>query len=446
MFCMMLQRAVPGSLQHPERHRDAEGIGIGVTLLVRGVVKMDRMRTITLIILSAILALCIAKTSAVAQVPQDAATPESSVAPRFGLVAVGDHPNGYFDDVVVSPGSSVTLAIRVLNIGEVPVELRLFKVNALNGVNGGYISGLEEDEFVGATEWIDFPSTSVNLEPGETQDLTFSISVPRGISSGQYLSGIVAESTETIDIPGSEVLDYRLSYAISVGVLVPGDLTHEVELREPHIDDEDGVRRLIVPVANNGNYLVRPAGNLVLENDQGESVLTSQVEMGSVYGGNTANLSINLPDQLASGAYVLDLTLTDPESGATDSIEGATVTVPEPVDPTGVSVANASIEPNADEIVFANVDLTLNNGGQQIPASDVTLEVLRDGEQVDEFPLATNQVLLNGENTYTTRYIPADMWEPGTYTFRIVVSAVDPNGGQETILLTEDLDAEIVVP
>lgn len=122
------------------------------------------------------------------------------------------------------------------------------------------------------------------------------------------------------------------------------------------------------------------------------------------------------------------------------------ITIQEPKDSAGVLLGAAAIQPNADEIVFANVDVTLNNGGQQIPASDVTLDVLRDGEQVDSFPLATNQVLLNGENTYTTRYIPAGMWEPGTYTFRIVVSAVDPNGGQETILLTEDLDAEIVVP
>jgi hypothetical protein len=122
------------------------------------------------------------------------------------------------------------------------------------------------------------------------------------------------------------------------------------------------------------------------------------------------------------------------------------VTIDELADPTGVSLSSATVEPNADEIAFANVDVTLNNGGQEIPASNVTLEVMHDGKAVESFPLATNQVLLTGENTFTARYIPAETWEPGTYTFTITVSAVDPTGGQETILLEDDLDATIVVP
>ena len=84
-------------------------------------------------------------------------------------------------------------------------------------------------------------------------------------------------------------------------------------------------------------------------------------------------------------------------------------------------------------------------GSRSRPA-DVTLEVMRDGELVEEYPLATNQVLLSGENQFTDRYIPAEMWESGTYTFNLVVSAVDPNGGQETILLDQELDATIEVP
>ena len=149
---------------------------------------------------------------------------------------------------------------------------------------------------------------------------------------------------------------------------------------------------------------------------------------------------------MVPGDYILDMNLTDAESGATDTISGATVTVPEPVDPRGVNLISSSIVPNADPIAFANVDIIVDNGGQQIPATNATLEVMRDGELVEEYPLATNQVLLNGENQFTDRYIPAKMWESGTYTFNLVVSAVDPNGGQETILLDEELDATIEVP
>src|SRR5690606_22135871 len=131
----------------------------------------------------------------------------------------------------------------------------------------------------------------------------------------------------------------------------------------------------------------------------------------SVYAGLSTLVEVILPEQMAGGDYTISLSLTDDASGATASIDSAEVAVPDLGDTAGVSVESVAIEPNADEIVFANVDLTLNNGGQQIPASNVTLDVMRDGELVESVPLATNQILLSGENRITDRYIPEEMWE-----------------------------------
>lgn len=168
--------------------------------------------------------------------------------------------------------------------------------------------------------------------------------------------------------------------------------------------------------------------------------------MGSVYAGLSTRIAVVLPDQVPAGDYIVSVSLTDPESGASDEIVDAPVTLPEPRDPTGLYVDAAAITPNADPIAYANVDVTLNNGGQQLPATDVTMTVMRDGKEVEQFPLATNQVLPNGTSELTARYIPEKAWDSGTYTFTITVTAVDPNGGTETVLTTYEVEDTIVVP
>ncbi len=373
------------------------------------------------------------------------ATPPASSSPRFALVAMDEEKSGRFSDIEIAPGETRQLTVVVMNVGEVHASLRTFKANALVSINGGFVSDEETSAPFGSTEWIDYPTTELELGPGEQHEIAFTVRVPPDALPGQYISGLVVETAEALEIAGGGSLDQILAYSISIGILVPGELSYGFELGEPEVIESAGSQVVTIPLTNTGTYLLRPSGEIILRQD-GEVVLRSSVEMGSVYAGLSTALEIILPDQMLPGDYELDLVLHDEGSGAEGSVENAHITVPEPVDPRGIFVASAIIEPNADEIVFANIDVTLENGGQQIPAANVTLEVMRDGESIEIVPLATNQVMLSGENQFTDRYIPEEMWESGTYTFNIKVSAVDPNGGQETVLVDEELDATIVVP
>lgn len=168
--------------------------------------------------------------------------------------------------------------------------------------------------------------------------------------------------------------------------------------------------------------------------------------MGSVYGGNTTSVQIFLPEQLPLGEYLVSLDLTDPETGATDSIEDAPVTLdaPEVVEEPVFVVDQASVTANADPVQFAEVSATITNNGQTIPTASVTLNVQRDGDEVESYPLAENLALQQGSSTYDQRYIPLDGWQPGTYTFQLVVASV--SGETETILATIDVPDEITVP
>jgi hypothetical protein len=372
-----------------------------------------------------------------------AATPRPDAAPQFSISALGDYENGYFDDVSIDPGKSLELSVEIRNFGSVPTELRTFKANAHSGANGGFVPGAQDETPFGSAAWSDYPSQTLYLQPGDSEVISFTVTVPNDTEPGQYISGLVVETAAPLAIEGSMDLSQIISYSISLSIVVPGEAVMGFEIGEPEVTSSASIS---VPVRNTGNYLVKPAGSVTITKDDGTIIHTAQVEMGSIYAHLETVILVILPDQIQPGQYLIAASLVDERSGASTELAPRAVVLPEPADPRGISISNAVITANDDEIVFANVDVTLSNGGQQIPASNVTLEVMRDGEQVDSFPLATNQVLLSGENQFVTRYLPADMWQSGEYTFSIKVSAVDPNGGQETVLLDEELDATIVVP
>lgn len=399
------------------------------------------------VLLAITLILCLPFISPVAMA-QDSDSPpettaESSENIRFVLQPAADPGAGFIDDLEIAPGASAGVDVAVRNTGDVPVVLRLYMTNAWNGTNGGFSAGTIEEELAGPATWIEFPTQEISLNAGEQQDVTLTISVPTDALPGQYISALVAETADTIPIPGATVLDHRVRYAMSVGVLVPGDLTPNFELGEPTVED-NAIR---IPISNGGNYLVRPEGDVRLVNESGDEVINSEIQLGSVYAGNSTSVAIALPEQLPSGDYTFDLSLTDPGSGISGQIESAEVFVPEPVDPTGLSISAHTLTPNAEPIVLLDVNATVVNGGNQIPAANVLLEVSRDGEVTESFSLATNQILFTGENQIASRYIPEDgTWESGTYTFAIIVSSVNPNDGQEIQLLNHPLEDEIVVP
>lgn len=361
---------------------------------------------------------------------------------RFGILPTGDQVGDYFEVLGVSGGETIHLEALLLNIGDIGVNLRVYSTNAYSGTNGGFLAGSADEQLEGSAAWVSFPALEQFLEAGTQTIIPFTVSVPDNATAGQHISALIAETVDTFEISGSDMFDHRIRFATSVVVLVQGEITPSFELDEPIWDRG----YLSVPIHNTGNYLIRLSGSIEMRNESGETIVTSEIEMGSIYAGLAAGMYLELPSQLASGNYFVDLVLTDSESGISKELINAEFLIPEPEDPRGLFLRSHSIEPNASPIVFANVNIVIDNGGAQISAADVTLVVLFEGAVVDEFPLAQSQVLIPGENEYSTRYLPAEAWETGTYTFELRINSVDPQGGREIELLNEPLDVEIVVP
>lgn len=385
---------------------------------------------------------------------QEASTPDAEPAStRFGMYPVGNYPNGYFQ-VEIAPGESLSLSAGVVNAGTEPVQLRSFATNAYNPANGGFAAGEEEDEPTGSTLWLDYEATSFELAPGERVEYPFTVTVPEEAAPGEYMTSLVVRTEESLELPGSDVLRQVIRSALPVSITVPGETTSGFELGEPAFSVENPLRTLEIPVTNTGTVRVRPQGEIRVTTPDGAEVMTSTVEMSSVFGGSETVMRVALPDQMPPGDYLVSVDVTDETSGEQVVLDAVPSTLPEresrsaatPVADEGpvFDVTSVSITPNGDPVQYAEVAATIINNGSGISSANVTLIVQRDGEDVESYPLAQGQSLPAGETVFSQRYIPVDGWQAGTYSFQLMITSV--SGGTETVLSTIDVEEEIVVP
>ncbi|HVL25592.1 MAG TPA: hypothetical protein VM450_16005 [Thermomicrobiales bacterium] len=230
--------------------------------------------------------------------------------------------------------------------------------------------------------------------------------------------------------------------------MVPGETTPALELGTPEIQSSIAGQRLIVPIRNTGNVLLKPAGELTLTDASGNEALRQQLAMGSVYAGMETTLEVPLPPALPEGDYEVALDLKDAETAVTASVVPAPVTLSREVekeDPLAITTATVTPMPAADDVQFAVVSLTVENREMPVNGAQVLLTVTHDGEPVEDFMLANAVTLQQGETSVEQRYIPLTGWAPGEWTFAITLQSVDPQTGATATLLTADIDQTIVI-
>jgi hypothetical protein len=206
-----------------------------------------------------------------------------------------------------------------------------------------------------------------------------------------------------------------------------------------------------MPITNTGNILVKPVGEIHLTDASGAEVLSAPVQMGSVYAHDATKLSITLSQPLPEGSYQISVDLRDAATGASASVSNATVeahgaATPVPTALIHFSSATATPKPSVDKLQFLDVSATITNTGDPATNARVVLHAVRDGSPVEDFTLASSLALPTGDTVVQGRYLPADGWSSGTWTFTLTLEAVDAATGQARPLDATTLGEPIVVP
>src|SRR5437899_8048582 len=116
--------------------------------------------------------------------------------PVFGLRAVGNNQRGYFV-YTLNDGASRTGAVIVSNVGTATGTVKLFTADATTGQTTGTVYETSKPP-TRAGSWVTLSSTAVKLAPGAHKQVAFTVHVPAGTPAGEWVGGIVAETSHRL--------------------------------------------------------------------------------------------------------------------------------------------------------------------------------------------------------------------------------------------------------
>jgi hypothetical protein len=405
------------------------------------------MMSLRIVVATFLLAVgCIPALTRAQSTPEAASsTPQLETGPQFLLHPLDQSDGSYFT-LEAEPGSTHTLTAVIGNVDDEPLSLRTYAGDAFTLVNGGFGVREEGDPVEDVGTWIDYPAETLDFEPGEGIERAFTVTVPEDAEPGQYIAGIVLQTAEPLEIEGSAMFNQIVRKSVAVFITVPGEMTPQFELGTPEIQANVAGNRVVVPVTNSGNVLVKPAGELVLTDASGNAAFTQPFTMGSVYAGMETTLEVPLPPALPEGEYEIAATFTDPETNAAASIPKTSLTLTNEVTaeaPLEITTAQVTPIPDADDVQFAAVSVTVTNRDVPVDGVRVVLNVQRGGAAVEDFVLANSVTLQPGETVIEQRYIPLEGWTSGEWTFSVTLESLNPQTSAEATLATVPVETTI---
>jgi hypothetical protein len=208
------------------------------------------------------------------------ATPADAAGPTFALKPVSEAKLGYFV-LTGEPGTTLHGKFEVINVGTTAGRTSLYAVDATTGQTSGavYLSKQEPHRDVGG--WVRLGKRNLELGPGESREVGFSVRVPSEATAGQHLGGIVAQrSTQVVkgkaaakggNKGGFKVNIQSLS-VLAVQVDVPGPERPRMAISGIKPGDQPGHQSLLLGIGNTGNVLVKGTGSLKVVDHAGRQV------------------------------------------------------------------------------------------------------------------------------------------------------------------------------
>lgn len=174
---------------------------------------------------------------------------------------------GWFHFADAAPGSELTAELALRNDGAEALSLRVAAVDATTAQRGGVAYGLpgETAERVGA--WVELARDAVELAPGESALVPFTVRVPGGADPGDHLGGIAvwapgrgdADAAREGMAPG---VDIETRQVIAVQIDVPGAVTRRLEVTDVRVVARPDGPYLEILIDNSGGRLEKGTGRV----------------------------------------------------------------------------------------------------------------------------------------------------------------------------------------
>jgi hypothetical protein len=146
----------------------------------------------------------------------------------FGLTAVGSRGSIHLRGTA---GRIVHGAVLLRNITAHPITVILQRADLINAANGN--ANFDTTKISGSGAWVHLNADRVRLAAHSSRQVTYTVSIPAGVTGGSHFAGIVAFNAANLAHPairgrskGTSFTIYRISReALPVTIRLPGTLT-----------------------------------------------------------------------------------------------------------------------------------------------------------------------------------------------------------------------------
>lgn len=184
-----------------------------------------------------------------------------------GLVTFGIRPAGGPErsrfELTLDPGATHVDAAEILNLGDEPIDVRVYAVDAVTTEEGGFGLQPAGETPVDAGAWVRFDdaegSVTITVPANSSTTVPFQIMVPDNATPGDHPGAVVA----AIEGETSGAIDVQHRTGTRLLLHVTGDLRPELELRDVSstyvagMNPADGTLVTRFTLVNSGNVALR---------------------------------------------------------------------------------------------------------------------------------------------------------------------------------------------
>ena len=354
-------------------------------------------------------------------------------------------------DMLVSEGQHSLPSITVRNDSDKPMDFEVELVGYGQGISGS-TEVLEPDTNpLSALPYIGFAPAEFYLEPGESQEVDLTVSIPEGTEGGRYAVVLVVATPR-----GEEAIKTVSRLGVLVRLTIAGSHLIQqgsIKLIGSGPIEPDTPIPIQVTYANQGNVHYRVQSSVTISNAQGDVLDKVESKSTLVLPGYSRELIAEwIPDRdLDPGIYnalarvsLEDGTLLDEAEGSFEV--GVPYVPPSPPVSLTLTPASASILRTEDGrihfsfpqgAVFSQLEISLRSYPvEQLAAPSPGYHLATTGFRVDGLP-----GLLAKEATVTVKYTAADLDKAEGDASRLRLARWDEADSQWKVLQTK-LDRE----
>jgi hypothetical protein len=209
----------------------------------------------------------------------------------------------------IEPGVVKSYTLRVENVSKTPLALFTVAHDIIGvGPDGRpiYAEASEEDTYR-VSSWVTFAQKHVDLGPGESKNVPFTVTVPKDVSPGGHFGSIALSEQAPSDLPIGTSVGFEVGLILSLQVA--GDVVESTQFRsffsEKTIYGTPDVA-FTVRLENLGNVVSRPVGLIDITNMWGRKVTSVPVNdtAAGIFPKSTRQFSAKWkPDTVEFGRY-----------------------------------------------------------------------------------------------------------------------------------------------